>query len=197
MFQGYPFYHITIPGREIPKWFGHRSEGTSVNFQVPSDKLKGISVCVVFVRHHHHPLHQLLSDDETIRKYISMLRVFSYLKANGDQIRQRFGIFYFLEQFATIESSYLHLWLDYPNDFLYPEMKENWIQDANGFVQIEIGFETECPGLEVTKCGVHLILEQDIEDWNQTMRGCSSSSRCSITPYEDDLEDSAKDTKTK
>ena len=39
------------------------------------------------------------------------------------------------------------------------------------------------------------VYEQDIEDLNQTMRGCSSNSNCSITPYEDDLEDSAKDTK--
>ena len=197
MFQGNSSYNITIPGREIPKWFGHQSEGTSVNLQVPSDKLKGIFLCAVFVRRHHHPLHQLLSDDETIQKYISTLHVFWYWKANGDQSHQRFGSFNFSKQFVKIESSYLHLRLDYPDEFLHRGMKENWIQDANGFVQIEIGCETKGPGLEVTKCGVHLILEQDIEDWNQTMRGCSSSSRCSITPYEDDLEDSAKDTKTK
>ena len=197
MFQGYLDYLITIPGREIPKWFGHRSEGTSVNFQVPSDKLKGIALCAVFVFRHHHPFHQLLSDDETIRKHISTHRLYWYLKANGDQSRQRFGGFHFSEQFAKIESSYLHLCLDYHYQFDYQVMKEYWIQDANGFVQIEIGFETEGPGLEVTKCGVHLILEQDIEYLNQTMRGCSSSSRCSITPDEDDLEDSAKETKTK
>ena len=110
------------------------------------------------------------------------------MKANGDQSRPRLVGFPFSEQFGKIESSHLRLCL---------EMKENWIQDVNGFIQIEIGFETYGPGLEVTKCGAHLILEQDIEDLNQTMRGCSSSSRCSITPYEDDLEDSAKDTKTK
>ena len=71
--------------------------------------------------------------------------------------------------------------------------------DTNGFGQIEIGFETEGPGLEVKKYGARWVYEQDIEDLNQTMRGCSSSSSssCSITPYEDDLEDSAKDTKTK
>ena len=41
------------------------------------------------------------------------------------------------------------------------------------------------------------VYKQDIEDLNQTMRGRSSGSNCSITPYEDDMEDSAKDTKTK
>jgi hypothetical protein len=38
--------------------------------------------------------------------------------------------------------------------------------------------------LEVTKCGAHLVYEEDL---NQTMGGCS------ITPYEDDVDDSAKD----
>ena len=65
--------------------------------------------------------------------------------------------------------------------------------DANGFSQIEIGFET----LEVTKCRARWAYEQDIEDLNQTMCGRSSGNNCSITPYEDDMEDSAKDTKTK
>ena len=175
MFQGNLYYHITIPGREIPKWFGHQSKGTSLNLQVPSDKLKGIALCAVFVLRHHPPLHQILSDAEIFGEYIFTHRLSWYLKANGDQSRQRFGGFHFSEQFATIESSYLHLRLDYPDEFLYPGMKENWIQDANGFVQIEIGLETKGPGLEITKCGVHLILEQDIEDLNQTMLGCSSS----------------------
>ena len=60
MFQG-PFDYFTIPRREILKWFRHQSMGTSVNLQVPSDKLKGVIVCAVFVLHQHHPLHQLCS----------------------------------------------------------------------------------------------------------------------------------------
>ena len=67
--------------------------------------------------------------------------------------------------------------------------------DTNGFGQIEIGFETEGPGLEVKKYGARWVYEQDIEDLNQTMRGCNSSN-CSITRCENDLEDLANDTKT-
>ena len=149
MFQGNLYYHITIPGREIPKWFGHQSEGTSVNLQVPSDKLKGIVMCAVFVLRQHHPLHQLLSDAEIFGEYIFTHRLSWYLKANGDQSRRRLNGISFSEQFSKIES--YHLCLDYPYEFLHPEFKENWIQDANGFVQIEIGYETDGPGLEVTK----------------------------------------------
>ena len=48
--------------------------------------------------------------------------------------------------------------------------------------------------MEFTKCGSNLVFEQDIEDLKQNMVRPSS---CSITPYEDDLEDSTKNTKIK
>nr|POE73355.1 hypothetical protein CFP56_64049 [Quercus suber] len=76
-----------------------------------------------------------------------------------------------------------------------------WIErltevDANGFSQIEVKFGPEGPGLEVTKCGAHLMFERDIEDLiNQTNAGPSS---CIITPYDEDgFENSEKDTKIK
>nr|POF24802.1 disease resistance-like protein csa1 [Quercus suber] len=62
--------------------------------------------------------------------------------------------------------------------------------------QIEVKFEPEGPGLEVTKCGAHLVFERDIEDLiNQTKAGPSS---CIITAYDEDgFEDLEKDTKIK
>ena len=45
--------------------------------------------------------------------------------------------------------------------------------------------------MEVTKCGAHLVFKQDVEDLKQTI--FVSSRRCSITPYEDDFDDSARD----
>ena len=49
--------------------------------------------------------------------------------------------------------------------------------------------------LEITKCGAHLVFEQDIEDLKQSKVGSSS---CIIAPYEDnDLDDSEKDSKIK
>ncbi|KAM4070558.1 hypothetical protein ACB094_12G174000 [Castanea mollissima] len=185
-----PIRNFVIPGREIPKWFRHQSVGTSVNLQVPSDKLKGVVVCAVFVLRQHHPHHQLPLDDEN--GYILTHRLEWYLKANGDESKSIFGGFLFSEQFGKIES--YNLYLDYyPYKSFNQKLKENRRQvAANGLGQIEIGFETDGPGLEVPKCGARWVYEQDNEDLNQTMRGCSSSNNCSITPYEDDLEDSAK-----
>ena len=191
MFQGdESIYRIIIPGREIPKWFSHQSLGTSLNLQVPSNllcnKLMGLAVCAVFVLRQHRPLHQLdLSYGEGYR-FTHWL--WWYLKANRYESKQILDDFPFSEEFGKIES--YHLYLNY-----YPQklLKKNWSEiDANGFGQIEIGIKTKGPGLEVTKCGARLIFEQDIEELNQTMRGCSSNSSCSITPYRDDLEDSAK-----
>ena len=67
--------------------------------------------------------------------------------------------------------------------------------NANGFSQIEVKFKPEGLGLEVTKCGAHLVFERDIEDLNQTKVGLSN---CIITLYDEDgFEDSEKDTKIK
>nr|XP_023892973.1 TMV resistance protein N-like [Quercus suber] len=185
--------YIIIPGSEIPKWFRHQSVGTSVNLQVPSsDKLKGVAVCALFVLRQHHPPH---SAHVTSGGYIFTHWLRFYLKANRYE-SPPISAFSFSEQFGKIESYHLHLGY-FPYESFNPKLKENWSQvDANGLGQIEIGVKTEGPGLEVTKFGFRWVYEQDIEDLNQTMCGCSSNSTCSITPYEDDLEDSAKDTKT-
>ncbi|XP_050254075.1 disease resistance protein RUN1-like isoform X5 [Quercus robur] len=192
-----PIFYNIIPGRDISKWFTHQSVGTSVNLQVPSlDKLKGVFVCALFVLRQHHLLHQPPSDDKSNGGYIFTHKLWLYLKANEYEI-QPIPKFPFAEQFGKIES--YHLYLGYVSYQSFEQaLKENWSQvDANGIGQIEIGFKTEGPELEVTKCGARWFYKQEIEDLNQTMRGYNSSSSCSITPYEDDLEDSAKDTKTK
>ncbi|KAM3683804.1 hypothetical protein ACJW31_12G176300 [Castanea mollissima] len=187
-----PFYNTVIPGREIPKWFRHQSVGTSVNLQAPSDKVKAVVACAVFVLRQHHPLSQLPSDD--VSSYIFTHRLLWYWKNKRDESKMTLYYFPFSEQFGKIESYNLYLG-NYPYKSFNQELKENRRQvDANRLGQIEIGFETSGPGLEVIKCGADWVYEQDNEDLNQTMRGrgCSSSNSCSITPYEDDLEDSAK-----
>ncbi|XP_023879107.1 disease resistance protein RUN1 isoform X2 [Quercus suber] len=181
-------YVITIPGSEIPKWFSHQNVGGSVNLQVPSDllgnKLMGIAVCAVFVFRKHHPFQDYGNMRHTHKLYCFIGR------DNGG-----FGIG-LSEKFGTIES--YHLFVSYcPSTYFGSYWKEILNQvDTNGFSQIEVKFEAEGPGLEVTKCGAHLVSERDIEDLiNQTKAGPSS---CIITPYDEDgFEDSEKDTKIK
>ncbi|KAL4594233.1 hypothetical protein ACB092_12G006000 [Castanea dentata] len=169
-------YSVMIPGSEIPKWFSHQNVGASVNLQGPSDllgnKLMGIVVCAVFVFRKHDQQHLWCS-------------------INGSA-----GVGFLLSnQFGKIES--YQLLLEYYSS-RYLAGYEGVLNkvDANGFSQIEVKFEPECPGLEVTKCGAHLVFERDIEDLiNQTKAGPSS---CIITPYDEDgFEDSEKETKIK
>ncbi|XP_075648262.1 TMV resistance protein N-like [Castanea sativa] len=173
--------YLTIPGSEIPNWFKHQNVGASVNLQVPSHllfccKFMGIAVCAVYIFHQHHPLLHMIDTHE----------LYCSIKANGYGPPEVW--LPLTEEFGKIES--YHLWLEYiPITLFESRWKEEL--DANEFTQIEVTFEPETPGLEVTKCGVHLIFEQDIEDLNQ--------SSCIITPYyeDDDLGDSEKDTKIK
>nr|POE74857.1 hypothetical protein CFP56_22057 [Quercus suber] len=165
-YLGHEFF--LIPGSEIPKLFSHQSVENSLNLQGPLDFV-GIVVCAPpwgFIHYLHF-----------------------FYNVMGSEIFDSHGIIFY-EQSSKIGSS--HIWLKYfPFEHFQGKSGNELSQiDANGFSQIE----TKGPGLEVTKCGAHLVYNQDIEDLKQTTAG---SSRCSITPYEDDLDDSAKDTKIK
>ena len=170
MFQEDSFEDAIIPGSEIPIWFSHQSVGSSVNLPVPSDFLcntsTGFVVCAVFVLREHHRFDQL----PFVVKHAT-----HEINCNLNQWTPC-GVG-FTEEYGKIESD--HLWLKYflPHEFNMACKEALSRSDANGFIQIN--FETKGPGLEVTKCGAHLVY----------------NGRCVISPYEDDLDDSAKDTK--
>ena len=199
MFQGGINFPFAIPVREIPKWFTHQSVGASMNLQVPSslcNKLKGVVTCAIFVLRQHHPFPQLnsLFDWKSYRgthKIGCSLKIDRFFSSGG-------GRFSFSEEFGEVESYHLFRTYHPIVRSFNEERKEKLSQeDVDIFRQIEIKFETNGPGLEVMKCGGRLIFEQDIEDLNQTLPRCSNSNSCSITPYEDDFEGLAEDTKTK
>ena len=184
------YYGLVIPGSKIPKWLSHKNVGTSVNLQVPSsdllfNKLMGLVGCLVFVFRQHHPFDQLHIFHWRGNRYTHELICSIY--ANGCEIGKR--ELPVSEEFGKIESCQLLLFF-LPSIYFWRDWKEelNGV-DANGLTQIEIKFETEGPGLEITKCGASLVFEQDIEDLKQTKAWPSS---CSITPYEDDLDTKIK-----
>jgi Leucine-rich repeat (LRR) protein len=183
---------LIIPGSEIPKWFSHQKVGASMNLQVPSDlfyKCMGITVCVVYVFRQHHPLDLTIGGSFGFSHFL-----WCSIKVNGVEFKS--GGLRISEEFGKIESH--HRWLLYYNfsqeyykegrSYVNPEVicepRGHSQSDANGFIQIEIICEPRGPGLELTKCGAHLVYEEDL---NQTLGGCS------ITPYEDDVDNSTKD----
>jgi hypothetical protein len=175
--QKNPF--LIIPGSEIPKWFSHQKVGASMNLQVPSDlfyKCMGIAVCVVYVFRQHHPLDLRIGGSFEFTHYLRCS-----IKVNRVEL-YRGGSIRLPEECSKIESH--HLLLRFKSFSRENHKKALSQSDANEFIQIEIKFELRGPGLEITKCGAHLVYEEDL---NQTMGGCS------ITPYENDIDDSAKD----
>ena len=171
-------YYLEIPGSEIPKWFSHQKVGASMNLQVPSDlfyKCMGIAVCVVYAFRQHHPLDLRIDGSFEFTHSISCSIKVNRVELYHDGLRLS-------EENSKIESH--HRYLIYLSFSRWYCKEASSQRDANGFIQIEIKFEPKGPGLEVTKCGAHLVYEEDL---NQTMGGCS------ITPYENDIDDSAKD----
>nr|POF24804.1 hypothetical protein CFP56_44554 [Quercus suber] len=176
--------NILIPGSRIPKWFSHQSEGASLNLQEPPGFI-GIALCVVFVLCEHYPLQHPpeSSENHPITHFINFL-----CNVNGYKVPDCLS-FGFSEQSGKIDSN--HLWIKYFS------MEGLWDKilsqvDANDQLsQVDVGIEIEGTGLEVTRCGARLVYEQDIEDLKQNIAGSCS---CSVTTYEDDLDDLTKDT---
>ncbi|XP_050277031.1 disease resistance protein RPP2B-like isoform X4 [Quercus robur] len=170
---------VLVPENNIPKWFSHQSEGASLNLQGPSDFL-GIAVCLVYV------LHQHPSEFLKLHRWITC---HFYFKEYEHSPVSFIG---FTEEFGKIDS--YHLWLGYfPIKDFGLKREKKLIQSDADVSQIEFRFESEGPGLEVVKCGVHLTYNEDL---NHTM-AVSVCSNCNVTPYEADFEDSVKVTKMK
>nr|POF00261.1 protein suppressor of npr1-1, constitutive 1 [Quercus suber] len=119
-------------------------------------------------------------------------RLVCYLKVKGSDYFHSISNG-FPEEFGKIGSH--HLWLRYSPRFFNPSKEKLSQNDENGSIPIEIKFRTEGPpGLVLKKCGACLVYKHDIENMNQSVVG---SSNVSITPEEDDFDDSIKDTKIK
>ena len=123
-----------------------------MNLQVPSsdilcNKLIGIVVCVIVILHH--PFLQLphIGNGRDTR----FTHKFWYsIYANGCRLPAG-KVIRLSEEFGKVES--YHFWLECVSS---RNVFENWIEesnqfDANGVIQIEVKYETNCPCLEVTE----------------------------------------------
>ena len=161
-------FDVVIPGSEVPDWFGHKSEGASINLEVPSSLFKqfrGIALCAVFRPPQHRPPNH--------RRYYlyDEFALSCYFAANGDAFYPQ-PVIEFSEEIDMVESD--HRWFMYllPNFF-----GEEFLQIADGSsCQLEFTFASQDPRIEIKKCGVHLVYEEEIEDLKQSM-GQSKRSR--------------------
>ena len=180
-------YGLSISRSEIPKWFSHQNVGVSVNLQVPSDlcnKLVGIAMCVGFVvRQIINPPEQFDGSDLEYVLEAATHGIECCITANMLSVTS--WEFHILGEFGKIEQN--HLWLEYFPSQCFGEHLKKVLSQSDA--KIEISFRAHGLGLNVTKCGARLAYEQDIEDLKQTM---TRGSGCSITPYQNDSEDTAE-----
>ncbi|KAK3173838.1 hypothetical protein Dsin_032801, partial [Dipteronia sinensis] len=196
-------FHIGLPGSEIPRWFGCRSDGNSVDTGLPpnwfSDEFMGIAMCGVFT----------LDPDD--------------LKATGPKIivctmsitRYTYEYHFTIPDFTTVKSN--HLWLVFvPRAKLEPERSDVSkffvrdrvsvssstcvhavfrIDEAKGsnVFRIDEAKKLKC---KVIECGIHLVYQRDIEfqdlpatevttsDQNLTCDECSRHLICMPVLYE-------------
>ncbi|XP_023897905.1 TMV resistance protein N isoform X3 [Quercus suber] len=166
---------LLIPVSELPKWFRHQTMGNKMNIQVNSylsNKWMGMVLsCVLVLNEYHAPNQGLDGDTHSLA---------CELRANGHKYHIDSN-FSFSKAFGRVESCYC--W----QIFLFPQYFEDYRNgswspiDDNMLSQIEIIFETEGTDLEVKKSGAHLLYEQDIEDFKQSL----AQSINYVTPYDD------------
>lgn len=158
-------FGIVVPGSEIPEWFMHQNDGSSIKFIMPSNlycknKALGYAVCCVFHVREHSP------GIQTRRSYPTH-QLNCQMKGSSTSYSIEFR-----EKFAQAESG--HLWL------LYLSLKKcyysNWCFDNN---LIELSFRpVSGSGLQVKRCGFHPIYRHKVEFFNQIKNQWTHSLHC-------------------
>ncbi|XP_031258537.1 TMV resistance protein N-like [Pistacia vera] len=149
-------FQMVIPGSEIPEWFQHQSETSSIKIERPPDscdnKMVGYAVCCVFYVHEH----QLTPSKGY---YIGSHGIGCEL-TNIDPLNEPWIQFENNLGKAVLD----HLWLFY---FCASALNQDFV---------ELSFKLRGPGLKVKKCGIHPIYEKEIEELKPRAKKCSSSS---------------------
>ncbi|XP_031271485.1 uncharacterized protein LOC116129856 isoform X2 [Pistacia vera] len=164
-------FSIVVPGNEVPEWVKHKSEDSSIRITRPSHgyprKLVGYVVCSVFVVHKHQPA---LSDA------FGRHNLFFHLKAD-EKPSSTSHFIYFEDKFGEAVSG--HLWLLYLSCHEYFDLE--W---HNEYKHIEFLFSSHWgAGLEVKRCGVCPIYEQELKELCQTLNQYSSSAFEDLNEY--------------
>ncbi|KAG5223890.1 TMV resistance protein [Salix suchowensis] len=167
------FYEISLAGGEIPEWFSHRGEGSSLSFHLPSvsvpdgNKLGAFLVWVVFAS----------PNEATALTPFLQRDMFSATlknKSNGVPLKNKYGNNLF-DKKAVL-------------NFGRNSTKLSWINrrrlrgfELESLQGIELELNVKVRGLSdarkcwVEKCGVHFIMEKDkADDWKEILEYASN-----------------------
>ncbi|XP_030963415.1 disease resistance protein RPP2B-like isoform X1 [Quercus lobata] len=147
-------FQIIIHGFDIPSWLTHQSVGNSISIELPSNwcncKWMGFAICA--------SASASASASKPIR-----IGIRARVIALGDTPQNNY-VSKLLFGMMPCEDN---IWLLYLS-------RDNWFATVgNGECsQIKVIFETDDSALHVWECGVNLLYEQDVDEFNQTNAQC-------------------------
>uniref|UniRef100_A0A2N9EF67 C-JID domain-containing protein n=1 Tax=Fagus sylvatica TaxID=28930 RepID=A0A2N9EF67_FAGSY len=153
---------IIIPGLEIPRWLTYQSLGNSVSIKLPTywcGRWMGLALCASF---------NAISSPSSADEFSNPVKTFGLrarvIKARHDYSYPPFEIFF------NVEFAPNHIWLLYLS-------RDDWLDGE--YSKIDVVFETY--SVNVWKCGLTLLHEQDMEEFHKTFAQYGGSY---ITTYE-------------
>ncbi|XP_030934304.1 TMV resistance protein N-like isoform X2 [Quercus lobata] len=154
-------FNIIIPGFEVPPWLTHQRFGYSISIELPpnwcNSRWMGFALCAFF---------RINRSCYSSERY----SLKGHVIALGDTPHGPHRTFEVVIGETSFKYSVGHLWLLYLSRDDWPAT--GWNYQCS---RIKVVFDTNSPRVEVIKCAVRLIYEQDVEEFNLTIAQCSSS----------------------
>uniref|UniRef100_A0A6N2L5G3 TIR domain-containing protein n=1 Tax=Salix viminalis TaxID=40686 RepID=A0A6N2L5G3_SALVM len=162
IFQGRR-YEISLAGGEIPEWFSHRGEGSSLSFHSPSvpdgNKLRALLVWVVFAS---------TNEATALTPFLQRDICFATLKnkSNGAPLKNKNGVEIF-DKKAVLNFGRNSTKLSWINRIHYITLEESLQGVEEVELNVKVRGSSDAPKCWVEKCGVHLIMEKEDEQDKQ------------------------------
>lgn len=158
-------YNFCFPRKEIPQWFELQDSEPEMMIELIDDSWLGFAICVSFTVHEN-PAAFL--DNVGSEIHVNLL---CHLNINGHCENSMFRI-------PKEEFKWKHtggfIWLTYRTRWSFP----NSINQQSHLV---ITIHSDCPGLEVQRCGFNRLYKQKVKEFEQTIIQC-------LTSFFDDLD---------
>ncbi|XP_022734259.1 TMV resistance protein N-like isoform X1 [Durio zibethinus] len=161
-------FDIFITGSEIPEWFCHQRDESSIKIPLPpnighDNQLMGVAFCCVFVF--------ASTDDDDRSKCI-----FCKAVIHGRNILDLNDSGYGFDREDRLSLDMEHLWLRYySRDMIFPLLSSSSTDWANQECN-EIEFSTRASPGQVKKCGVQIMYEKDLEEMEELQEEHNSPS---------------------
>ncbi|XP_050367143.1 disease resistance protein RPV1-like [Argentina anserina] len=169
---------FTGPGNEIPEWYNHRGEGSSITIDLPlgwfTNSFMGFAMCVVF-------------DSLNPPRYLDWWAIDWSMTAIGKS-----SSVYGQSQFPLFEKKWGqpvgdHIWFHYVS---HDHFKGDF-QDIK--YELKFSFEHNWETVRRKKCGVRVVYEEDAEKIRQTYlkQGMGNNTKRGLQPLCDDVASSS------